>query len=380
MAYGRVDYTGLSEKLDMGVQIRLYHSFHLGDTAIKTKRRPKPSFIMSKNTKVGSLCTKGKNKDWTGNILTFFAAVALFCIKKEDVVYKKQTKSQDTHLSSCIHTDIIDFPESRKECLEEVFDTKFDFKKYMQACKQLDYVLCDIDSAIDVYKMQGDEALFHIICNVFTKTPTSNRFSCLLLPGCEMKWVPEVSEFASGTTFPVVVSPFSKELRWQERNNGFFLETCIDGEWYVLDCAQINWFTLYNESTTARKKFWAAGGEVVPYLVCYDWSEIVKAVGYFGRDVLVRDYRTDLLNGYWFKFGPKAKVGLRKKGNRFVGKQDTAVKQIYSQPLMGRSDGYYITTLDRKECRTARRKAEVPFTGSELNDLFELSNRCEELL
>ncbi len=377
MGTGFVQWKKIGEKLGMKAEIRDYRRFNLTDEK-KGRQKGYPTRVMSHTGKVSSLCYAGEMEKWTNSVLSFFAAVALFCVKEKDVTYNKTTKPHNTCIYTCINEGL-DFPKvTEKRLKEQVFGKNFDFKEYLNACRQAEAVDCDIDSAITVYDLQGDEAIYHIICNVFTKLYTNSRFSCLLLPDCKIKWKPEISEYASGTTFPVIVSPFSKKTRWVERNNGFFLETYVNKQWYVIDCAQIDWFTLFNESTSARRHYWAAGGEVVPYLICHTWEEIVEAVGHFGRDVLVRDMRTNLTNGYWFKFGPKAKVNVRRKGRRIAAKGNSSASSEYYEIMKREKEGYYTVTLDMKERKKAPSELPLPFTGAELNDLFELGNMCVE--
>lgn len=303
----------------------------------------------------------------------FSGGVCLFCLNKDSKIrFERDMIGRDTHLLTALRDDL-NFPVGFEDKFEKLCEKSYDFREFLNYLRTHEEIKCNIDSALFVYDLQGDEAVFHILCHVFTKMTRDIRFTCPLLHGCDIQMFPEISSYASGTTFPVVVSPFSKKLRWQERNNGWFLETELGGEWFVLDCLGVGHYNMGKESMSARKQYWAVGGDVVPYVVCWNWLDIVEAVGRFGTDVLVRDFRTGLFDGYWFKFGPNALIDVKAKGRKIGcgGKWNLGIESDYAG-----KKAINCTMNLKKEVIREKTNNEPCFSADEAADFFELGELC----
>lgn len=334
--------------------------------------QPTVDNIINYEIKVGSFTHRALNNDISGRMLSFAAGVCLFCLNnRTKIEFDRDMPNNYTHLMAVIKDDF-HFPINSESKIRKIIKKKYDFKQFLEDLRDDKNLFCDIDSALFVYDLQGKDAIFHILCHVFTKFKRNIRFSCPLLLSCDIKKFPEISDYVSGTTFPVVVSPFSKKLRWQARNNGHFLETEIGGEWFVLDCAAVGHRTIAKESLSARKQFWAAGGDVVPYFVCDNWLDVVEAVGHFGTDVLVRDFRTDLFGGYWSKFGPNALIDVTQKNGKI------GVGRSYQTGIKVNWKTKEATNCTMDLSKKVRKKASrTPCFGvDEVKDWFELGELC----
>lgn len=375
MAPTKLDLFKIGDQLGYQYEPRLWPKFgKVGGYEFYTDGKGKASKedIINYEIKVGSFMHRALQDNISGRMLSFAAGICLFCLNNGvKLHFDRDMPNNYTHLFAVIKDDF-HFPIKSEEKMRKIQGLNYDFEYFLECLKDDDKLSCDIDSALFVYDLQGDEAIFHILCHVFTKMGRKIQFSCPLLLSCDIKKFPEISDYVSGTTFPVVVSPFSKKLRWQARNNGHFLETEIGGEWFVLDCAAVGHFNVAKESLAERKQFWAVGGDVVPYFVCYNWLEVVEAVKYFGTDVLVRDYRTPLFEGYWSKFGPNALIEVTQKGGKIgVGKKfNTGVRVNWKT----KEPTNCVLTLSKQLKKKAGR---TPCFGvDEVKDWFELGELC----
>lgn len=375
MVKTKLDLFKLADQLGYVYEPRLWPKFgKIEDYEFYTDGAGQPirDEIINYEIKVGSFMHRALNDDISGRMLSFAAGVCLFCLNNGvNLSFDRDMPNNYTHLMAVLRDDF-HFPIKSEEKMQEIKQKSFDFRGFLEDLRDDINLFCDVDSAIFVYDLQGDEAIFHILCHVFTKFKRNIRFSCPLLLSCDIKKFPEISDYVSGTTFPVVVSPFSKKLRWQARNNGHFLETEIGGEWFVLDCAAVGHHIVGKESLSARKQFWTVGGDVVPYFVCYNWLDVVEAVGHFGTDVLIRDFRTDLFGGYWSKFGPNALIDVT------ITRRKVGVGQKFNTGV--KVDWY---TNDKRNCvlnlsgDIIKKESGQPcFSVDEIKDWFELGALC----
>jgi len=375
MADSRLNFLEMADTLGYRYEPRIWPKFgKVGQYEFYTDGSGKAMInqVINYEIKVGSFCHRALNDDLHGRMLSFAAGVCLFCLNNgAKLHFDRDMKGKDTHLMAVLR-DNLHFPVEEKERIQEIRQKKFDFREFLELLRDDDGLFCDIDSAIFAYDLQGDEAIFHILCHVFTKLNRNIHFSCPLLHNCSIKKFPEISNFVSGTTFPVIVSPFSSELRWQESNNGWFLETKLGDDWFVLDCVGVGQHIVAQESIMARKQFWGAGGEVVPYLICWNWLDIVEAVGHFNGDVLVRDGRTSLFDGYWSKFGPNALINVNQKNGKIgIGKKfNTGIRVGWKTKEISNCT----MNLDGK---LVRKSGKTPiFSLDETLDWFELGKLC----
>lgn len=259
-------------------------------------------------------------KDWE-RLACFYGGVTAFCLSEDVVIFSEDIK-KDASLGTCVLN--LTFPSGFEADLKEIWKECRQkgryFVDFLDKCRTVENMKCNVDSALKVYEIQGLEAIFGILCQLFWTFRGVGNYNCCFIPQVSPISTPKIDNFVSGTTFPVVVSPFTTKFRWVWRNDGCFVECCVDGVWFVFDCISVGQYNLAQESTSARKNFWSNGGDVVPYLVCWCWGDVIDAVGHFNGDVIVRDFRTNFYNHYWFRFGLGAYLTVAWQDARVLGR------------------------------------------------------------
>jgi len=332
------------------------------------------------NAKILTILNKVIRQEWTEDVCSFHSGVILFCVDRDKVTFDEEKNGNHMVCANCISNGL-HFPTNTEEAMLTIWNMNLNFIDFLEHCKDFENNFdCDIDSCIEVYKLQGDEAIFGILCQLFWKYVTKSRFSCCLVPEINIKWLPKVDEFVSGTTFPAIVTPSVTDFRWVFRDNGWFLEAFFNGKWRVFDVAGIGNFALWKESTEARKQFWANGGEIVPFLVCWTWFDVVQAVGQFKSDVIIRDCRTTLCNQYWFLFGNNAKLVANSYKGKIQGRngvKSSKIEKPFDCPS-GPKQTSVILSLNGEYHGLSGEKA--IFNTDEIEDFFELNNLAQELV
>ena len=243
------------------------------------------------------------------DITNFYVAILLFFTEKTlknvdfDENFTKNTVNVLFSEQKC--------PKKYENDLKNLLNLDFNFEDFLFAAKSNENLHFDYDSALTVYKLQGNEAIFGILCQIFWVNKYCDKFSTRLIDYLPIVLDVEVSDWLSGCSFPVAVSPYQKELKWQKNENGWFLYQKIDEKWLVLDCGGTNFTLLGDKSLGNRLNFLSGGGQTVPYVICYNWGEIIECVKFFGVNLLVRDLKNDIFDNYWFIFGPNSKINVK---------------------------------------------------------------------
>lgn len=273
------------------------------------------------------------------------------------------------------------FPLKYRDKLLKIFTMDLNFEDYLRSCATLDKINFDLDSAISVYRMQGDEAIFSILMQIFYQQAERPLIYVALTPGIPIKWTPKVDSYVSGTSFPVVVTPFSNKFRWVENDEGWFL---LDEYGNVIDCAGVGLYGCFRDHLANRLSFTSRVGQISeqPYIICWTWKEIVDALGFFKtRNVLIRRLNEDLMNGHWFKFGLDGLIVLyiskgghvssRKNGRQIHGihiaGQFNVVKEKFICSISGELKGSAISE-------------DVVWSNEEIKDWFVLGEMCRTSL
>ena len=311
---------------------------------------------------------KLKNGDFS-DIAGFYVAILAFFGEKVyenlDFVEKIPKNSINKVVSA------LQCPERFKDEIYEICHTKFDFLDFISAAAKLEKTNFDENSAIAVYKLQGDAVIFPLLCQMFYNNKGITQFSTCLIKQLPVQLPMEVSDYLSGCHFPVVVSPYVDDFFWEENDNGWFLYANYEGEKVVVDVAGIGRVQLSNYALGNRINYLGGGGRVLPFLICWNWGEVVEAYHFFGSDLLIRDMKNDLFYHYWFKFGPKSKLNVSFKGDFINGSGDFSVVPSFSTNLITNKDNYIITNLDGDFVDYCD-KNDVFYSKSEIFDWFEL--------
>ena len=262
-------------------------------------------------------------------------------------------------------------PEHLKDKIIDFVSQKFDFLAFLKACGRNEKLNFDLNSAISVYKLQGDSAIYSIICQIFYVNKGIEKLNVQLIEELPVQLSVEVSDYLSGCNFPVAVSPAVDDFEWVENQNGWFLCADYDGERCVVDVVGVGGVNLSNYALANRLNYLGGGGRTIPYLICWNWGEIIDAYHFFGGDLLIRDLRNDFFSHYWFKFGPKSLINVEYWNNLVNSKGE------YSFPIDVNYDiptgqKHYITVQLNGTFIKYCEKNDICYSKSEVFDWFEL--------
>lgn len=254
---------------------------------------------------------KIKNNDFDG-VAGFY--VALLCFFGEKIYPKIDFVDKIPKNSINYVVSNLQCPDKFKEKIYEICYSDYDFIDFINSAYKLERMNFNKDSAISVYKLQGNDAIFSILCQIYYNNKAIDKRNICLVNDVPVQLSMQVSNYLSGCSFPVVVCPFVDGFEWKENQNGWFLYCDYEGERCVLDVAGQGRVNLSNYALANRLNYLGGGGKTVPYLVCWNWGEVISAYHYFGSDLLIRDLKNDLFNHYWFVFGLKSLINVRFRG------------------------------------------------------------------
>lgn len=267
----------------------------------------------------------------------------------------------------------LECPISVKDDLYEICHSKYNFEAFVRAAVANNDLSFDPDSVIAVYRLQGDAAIFQLLCQMFYVNRGVEKLNACLIDDLMVDLPVDVSDYFSGCAFPVVVSPKVTEFKWKTIDNGWFLYGKYNDEWRVVDVAGVGRVVLANNSLSNRLNYLASGGLVLPYLVCWNWGDIIEAYHYFDSDLLVRDLKNTLFEHYWFYFGIGSKVCVRSKNGLIGAEKDNQVPFFdgVRADLSNSSINYLIIDLLGREVDWCQRE-DVVFSDSEVTDILEI--------
>ena len=314
---------------------------------------------------------KLKNNDFT-DIAGFYVAILCFfgekIYEKLDFVEKipKNSINKVVSAQKC--------PEHLKSEIYDICHGDYDFLDFISAASRLERTNFDEKSAISTYKLQGDAAIYPLLCQMFYVNKGVEQLSPCLIPQLPIQLTVQVSNYVSGCNFPVVVSPAVDNFEWQENQNGWFLYADYKGEKRVLDVAGVGSVNLSNYALTNRLNYLGGGGKAIPYLICWNWGDIIEAYHYFDSDLLIRDLKNDLFTNYWFVFGLDSLLSVRFRGGFINFDKNYLVEPNFNSSFISvdkHANAYLITDLAGNFVDYCDKK-DVFYSDSEVFDWFEL--------
>ena len=323
------------------------------------------------NISINQVYKKLKNNDFN-DIAGFYVAILCFfgekIYEKLDFVEKIPKNSINKVVSGqkC--------PKHLKNEIYEICHSNYDFLDFISAAARLERTNFDEKSAISIYKLQGDAVIYPLLCQIFYINKGVECLNPCLISPLPVQLDMQVSNYLSGCHFPVAVSPAVENLQWCENQNGWYLYGDYGDNWGVLDVAGVGSVNLSNYALANRLNYLGGGGKAVPYLICWNWGDIIEAYHYFDSDLLIRDLKNDLFNHYWFIFGPKSLINVRFKDNFINFDKNLLINPEFNPALIStdkHSNAYLIVQLNGKFVDYCQ-KSDVFYSDSEIYDWFEL--------
>lgn len=325
---------------------------------------------INKDTSVQKVIKYAKNGDFD-EIAGFYPAILLFFGEKFIDKVDFSDNSNRNRISRLI--DNLKGPKHLKDDILEFVKQDFDFLSFIEACGRNENLNFDVDSAISVYKLQGKQAIYPILCQIFYVNKKCDGTSVCLIQGLPVSYSIEISNFVSGCHFPVAVSPAVTNYKWEETQNGHFLYGHYGEDWCVLDAISVGRVNLSNYALANRLNYLGSGGIAYPYLICWNWKEIINAYHYFGCDLLVRDLKNTIFDHYWFNFGPNSLINVE-FCNNVINERSNYEITVDTQYNIPTGKKQYITLqLDGKFVKYCN-KEDICYSKSEVYDWFELAS------
>ena len=265
-------------------------------------------------------------------------------------------------------------PEKYKNHIYEICYSDYNFIDFIKAASALERTNFDEKSAISAYKLQGDTIIYPLLCQMFYNNKGFEQLSPCLIKQLPVQLSVEVSDYLSGCNFPVAVCPMVSDFKWEENQNGWYLYGNYEGEWRVVDVVGVGRVQLSNYALANRLNYLGGGGLALPYLICWNWGDIIDAYNYFGEDLLVRDLKNDIFNHYWFKFGKKSLLHVRFRDGFINFEKNLHVLPNFNSSLISvdkHKNAYLIVDLEGNFVDYCEKK-DVFYSDSEVFDWFEI--------
>ena len=323
---------------------------------------------IDKDISVQKVMKLANNGDFD-EIAGFYPAIFLFFGKKFINEVDFVDGSSRNRISRLI--DNLKGPKHLKDDIFAFLEQKFDFLAFLEACGRNDNLNFDLDSAISVYKLQGDQAIYPILCQIFYVNKGIDKLTVQMVDDLPVIFPIEVSDYVSGCNFPVVVSPSVVQFRWDSHQNGHFLYGFYDDSWLCMDVMSCGSINLSNYALADRINYLSAGGRSLPYVVCWNWMEIIEAVRHFDGKALIRDMRNTIFNHYWFNFGSDSLVNVEFRNNVINERSDYEITVDLQADIPTGKKQHLTVQLDGKFVKYCD-KEDVCFSKSEIYDWFEL--------
>ena len=256
----------------------------------------------------------------------------------------------------------------RNECIDIWNNPPMSFEDYVRLCSDRLDLQFDLESCLNVYKMQGERSIPVILHQMFYNFPY--KFS--VLPDKDLKCkVPNISQYISGVAFPCLVSEKPSKLECKSHHGCISLMGLFDDEWKVFDMYCVGNFCLFDKGLGERLAFFSAGGECCKSFVCWNYLDLVEAWHNIGEDCVVRSLRENLLVNNWFVWGWGSWINVFVNWRNRICGTDGTTDIVYEKEKMTKK----CITIDmmgnfKAECS----KNDLCYSSENILDFLELLN------
>lgn len=314
---------------------------------------------------------KMANKGDFDEIAGFYPAILMFFGEKFIDKVDFSDKGKKNRISRLI--DSLKGPIHLKDKICDFIKQDFDFLAFIEACGRNENLNFDVNSAISAYKLQGDAVIYPLLCQMFYVNKGIDCLTVSLINDFPIDFPVEISDYVSGCMFPVAVSPKISATKWENNENGHFLYGKLDENWLVMDVMSVGRMNLSNYALTNRLNYLGGGGECLPYVICWNWGEIIEAYHYFGSDLLVRDLKNTIFNHYWFNFGLNSLINVEFQNNTINYDSNYEITPNLNFNVPTGKKQYITVQLDGQFVKYCD-KTDICYSKSEVFDWFEIAN------
>ena len=352
------------------------YGFFFGDTSYAYASKNVTN-AQNKSNDLGTVLNQILAEDWD-SCASFHTGLLVFCLNEKHKFIKFVDKNDipnARYLKGCLKSK--KFPKQYRSKIRKIWKTKYSFEDFLEATSKIKFNKFNLQSALDVYELQGDKAILSILGQAFWHGSRGREFNMILTPELPISKKFEASKFVSGVTFPCVVSKWTNKIKNKEINDGWFL---VDDEGLIIDCIGVGQYNLWQEPLSTRLGYLGRGG-ISTGLICWCWGDIIKAVGHYQGDVLVRSLNEPLLQSQWHKFGPHGKLAVITRGQKIYA-QKKQTNPIKNKKIKYRgNEGYKnrIMMLNGRVLGECDPK-EIVYSRTEMEDWFELAELCKKEL
>lgn len=325
------------------------------------------------NISIPKVYKKLKNNDFS-DIAGFYVGILCFFSEKVWKKLKFVEKIPKNSINKVVSGLVC--PIRYEEEMYEICHSEYNFIDFITAAHALEKTNFDKETAISVYKLQGDKAIFPLLCQIFYTNKGIEQLRPSLSNNAPVQLEIQVSKWVSGCHFPVMVSPSVSEFKWKINQNGHFLYGKYQDEWHVLDVAGVGNLCLGNYPLANRMNYFGSGGKTIPYAICWNWGDIIEAYHYFSTDLLIRDLKNDIFTHYWFILGLSSLLNVRFRDGHFGLEDDCRVVPSFDGSLISleKRGVAYVTADLSGDFVDFCDKDDVFYSDREAYDWFEIGS------
>ena len=360
------DCIWMSYKLRDSNNRRLKGTIKRGEVVQIKKRR---------DTSINNVLRNIKEKKYE-KMVGFSIAILLFFGER---VYKKMkfTSSKAESINGCLTNNQTCPIKYREQIYDICHLNNIDFVEYIKEIHKTGILSFDLDATLKIYELQGEDAIFGILCQIFYKNDDIEIIYPGLIPNIPIKYDVEISDYISGCNFPVVVSPKVTKFKCEDNINGWYLYAKYNGKWHVMDVFGVGHNQLFKHKLLNRLNFLGGGGQALPFWICHNWDELIEAVRHFGGNGLIRDLNNDLFDHYWYNFGLDSLINVKFFSVYLNPHTDFAIEARGLRTLETDDKVNYLTINLRKQLINECRKEDIVFTAEEIYDFFEIVEKIK---
>ena len=137
-----------------------------------------------------------------------------------------------------------------------------------------------------------------------------------------------------------------------------------------------NGLLLSNYALANRLNYLGGGGQCLPYVICWNWSEIIDAYRFFGSNLLVRDLKNTIFDHYWFNFGLNSLIDIEFQNNVINYRSDYEITVNVDFDLPTSKKLYITVDLNGKFVKYCK-KEDICYSKSEVFDWFEIAKQLK---